>query len=301
MANDAVECVLDCRNKLGEGIIWDAAEKVLWWVDVPMPSEIHRLDPRTGDHKVWQFAEMVMSLSKRRDGTLLVASHHGLNIFNPTDGTLKRVAAPEADKPLNRSNDGSTDAKGRFWFGTMRNNIAPDNTYLAVPESGGTLYRVGADMVPVPMDGGVGIANATCWAPDGRTMYFADTLAGNIYAYDYDLELGAISNKRVFFDHSGDGFPDGSTVDAEGHMWNARWEGGCVLRISPDGKIDRKIDVPANRVTCCAFGGEDLGTLYITTSRLHFTEDELKTQAQAGGVFAVRPGVKGVVQAQFAG
>lgn len=301
MTDSAVECVLDCRNKLGEGIIWDAAEKVLWWVDVPMPAEIHRFDPVSGDHKVWQLSEMVMSLSKRRDGTLLVASHHGLNVFNPADGTLKRVAAPEADKPLNRCNDGSTDAKGRFWFGTMRNNIAPDNTYLAVPESTGTLYRVGPDMVPVAMDGGIGIANATCWAPDGKTMYFADTLVGNIYAYDYDLELGAISNKRVLSNDADHGFPDGCTVDAEGYLWSARWEGGCVLRIAPDGRIDRKIDVPASRVTCCAFGGDDLGTLYITSSRLHLTAEDLKDQSRAGGLFAIRPGVKGVIQAQFAG
>jgi L-arabinonolactonase len=301
MTDNTVTCVIDSRNKLGEGIMWDPAERVLWWVDVPMPSEIHRLDPATGDHKVWRFSEMVTSLSKRRNGTLLVASHHGLNVFNPADGTLKRVASPEADKPLNRANDGSTDARGRFWYGSMRNNIAPDNTYLDVPESTGTLYRVGADMVPVSMDGGIGISNATCWSPDGRTMYFADTLAGNIYAYDYDLELGAISNKRILSMDADHGFPDGCTVDAEGYLWSARWEGGCVLRIAPDGRIDRKIDVPARRVTCCAFGGDDLGTLYITSSRLHFTEDELKTQPQAGGVFAVRPGVQGLAQAQFAG
>lgn len=301
MSTDDVACVLDCRNKLGEGVIWDAAEKVLWWVDVPTPSAIHRFDPVSKDHKHWVMPEMVMSLSKRRDGTLLVASHHGLNIFNPRDGKLQRIAAPEADKPLNRSNDGSTDARGRFWFGTMRNNIAPDNTYLDVPESAGTLYRVGADMVPVPMDGGVGIANATCWSPDGKTMYFADTLAGAIYAYDYDLELGAISNKRILFNEDGHGYPDGCTVDAEGYLWNARWEAGCVLRISPDGRIDRKIDVPALRVTCCAFGGDDLSTLYITSSRLHLDEEQLRNSSQAGGLFAVRPGVRGIAQAQFAG
>jgi L-arabinonolactonase len=301
MSDSSVQCVLDCRNKLGEGVIWDPAEKVLWWVDVPMPSAIHRFDPVSGDHKVWHFPEMVMSLSKRRNGTLLVASHHGLNVFSPTDGSLRRVAAPEADKPLNRSNDGSTDARGRFWFGTMRNNIAPDNTYVGVSESDGTLYRVGADLVPVPMDGGIGISNATCWAPDGKTMYFADTLAGVIYAYDYDLDLGAISNRRIFSAEQDYGYPDGATVDAEGYLWSGRWEGGCVLRIAPDGRIDRKIEVPAKRVTCCAFGGGDLATLYITTSRLHFTEAELSTQSQAGGLFAVRPGVKGVPQAQFAG
>jgi L-arabinonolactonase len=301
MVSDEVRCMFDCRDKLGEGIIWDPVEQVLWWVDVPMPSAIHRLIPHTGQHDQWTMTEMVMSLSKRRDGRLVVASHHGLNVFDPRDGSLKRVAAPEADKPLNRCNDGSTDAAGRFWFGTMRNNIAADNTYLDVPESVGTLYKVGADLVPVPMEGGIGISNATCWSPDAKTMYCADTLVGAIYAYDFDLELGAISNRRVFAAPEGYGYPDGCTVDADGYLWNARWEGSCVLRFAPDGSIDRKIDVPASRVTCCAFGGPDLGTLYITSSRLHLTAEDLSNQPQAGGLFAVRPGVSGVRPTQFAG
>ena len=298
---DEVKCILDCKDKLGEGIIWDPGEGVLWWVDVPMPSVIHRLDPQSGQHDEWPMREMVMSLSKRRDGRLLVASHHGLNIFDPKDGSLKRIAAPEADKPLNRCNDGGTDAAGRFWFGTMRNNIGDHNAYLAVPESAGTLYRVGPDLVPVPMDGSIGIANATCWSPDAKTMYFADTLVGAIYAYDYDLDLGAIANRRILAAPEDCGYPDGCTVDAEGYLWNARWEGGCVLRITPDGSIDRVLKVPASRVTCCTFGGPDLGTLYITTSRLHLTAEELANQSQAGGIFAVRPGVSGLCPVEFAG
>lgn len=298
---DDVRCILDCEDKLGEGIIWDAVENVLWWVDVPMPSTIHRLDPETGRHDQWPMQEMVTSLSKQGDGRLLVASHHGLNVFDPITGTLRRVAAPEADKPLNRCNDGGTDAAGRFWFGTMRNNIAPDNTYLDVPESVGTLYRVGPGLVPVAMDSGIGISNATCWSPDAKTMYFADTLAGAIYAYDFDVAQGAISNRRIFAAPEGYGFPDGATVDAQGYVWNARWEGRCVLRFAPDGSIDRVLQVPASRVTCCAFGGRDLSTLFITTSRLHLSQEDLNNQSQAGGVFAVRPGVSGVHPTQFAG
>lgn len=297
-----VTCVLDARDKLGEGIIWDAAEGCLWWVDVPRPAAIHRFDPQTGEDRSWAMPEMVMSLSKRRDGTLLVASHRGLNVFDPRDGSLKRVAAPEADRPENRSNDGGTDPRGRFWFGTMGNNIADDNSYVA-PAGGraGSLYRVGADMVPVRMDGPIGISNSTCWSPDGRTMYFADTLEGTIFAYDFDPELGAISNRRVFAAPEGHGYPDGSCVDAEGCLWNARWEGGCVIRFAPDGTIDRILQVPAARVTCCTFGGPDLSTLYITTSRLHLSEEELTHQPQAGGLFAAWPGVAGQPPTLFAG
>ena len=296
-----VQCVLDCQDKLGEGVIWDSAEKVLWWVDVLMPSAIHRLDPNSGAHRQWVRPEMVMSLSKRRDGTLLVASHHGLNVFNPADGSLKRIAGPETDQPLNRSNDGGTDAKGRFWFGTMRNNIAADNSYIDVPEDLGSLYRMGADLLPVRMDGPFGISNSTAWSPDARTMYFADTRAGCIYAYDFDLALGAISNRRTFSNLQDHGYPDGSCVDAEGFLWNARWEGGCVIRFAPDGSIDRIVKVPASRVTCCAFGGDDLSTLFVTTSRLHLTAEELAGQPQAGGLFSCRPGLTGQAPNQFTG
>ena len=289
-----VACVLDCRDKLGEGVIWDAEARCLWWVDVPRPARIQRLNPGTGDHQDWPVPEMVMSLSPRRDGTLLVASHHGLNVFDPRDGSLRRVAAPEADKPANRSNDGGTDARGRFWFGTMGNNIAPAGGSV------GSLYRVGPDMVPVRMDGPVGIANSTCWSPDGRTMYFADTMLGTIYAYDFDAEIGAIWNRRVFTTE-GPGYPDGSCVDAEGFLWNARWEGACVLRFAPDGSLDRAFPIPASRVTCCCFGGDDLRTLYVTTSRLHLTPDELARHPQAGGLFALRPGPAGQPPNRFAG
>lgn len=294
-------CVFDARDKLGEGIIWDAVEGVLWWVDVPRPAVIHRLDPATGAHRAWPMPEMVMSLSKRRDGRLVVASHRGLNLFDPADGSLKRVAAPEADRPLNRSNDGGTDARGRFWFGTMGNNIADDNAYVDPPGVLGSLYRVGPDLVPVRMDGPFGITNSTCWAPDGRTMYFADTLLGTIYAYDFDLELGALSNRRAFAAPEGLGYPDGSCVDAEGFLWNARWEGGAVVRFAPDGSVDRIVAVPAARVTSCTFGGADLATLFITTSRLHLDDEALRAQPQAGGVFAVRPGVAGQPPNLFAG
>ena len=293
MTQTDVSCAFPARDKLGEGVIWDAVAGVLWWVDVPMPAVLHRLDPASGQHDSWPMPEMVMSLSPCPDGRLLIASHHGLNLFDPADGLLKRIAAPEADKPLNRSNDGGTDPKGRFWFGTMLNNIAPDNTYLDVPEATGSLYRVGPDLAPVRMDGQVGIANSIAWSPDGATMYFADTATATIHANDFDAEAGAIWNRRVFAAPEGYGYPDGSCVDAEGFLWNARWEGGCVLRFAPDGSIDRVVKVPASRVTCCAFGGAELDTLFITTSRLHLTDAELADQPEAGGLFAHVPGVRG--------
>ena len=301
LINTKVECVLDCRDKLGEGVFWCPTERALYWVDVPMPSCLHRWDPKTSKHQTWVMPEMITSLAKRNDGTLLIASHRGLNVFDRRNGTLVRIAAPEANRPENRANDGGSDNKGRFWFGTMLNNVAPDGTYLDGPESTGVLYKVEPDLRIVPMEGGVGISNAICWSPDNRRMYFADTLVGAIHIYDFDLELGAISNKRIFAKLDGCGYPDGATVDAEGYVWNARWEGGSVIRFAPDGAVDVVVTIPASRVTCCAFGGDDLDTLYVTTSRLHLTEKELAMQPQAGGVFALKPGVRGLPRPAFAG
>jgi sugar lactone lactonase YvrE len=296
-----VTCVVDCEDQLGEGALWCPVEQAVYWVDLPHPGRIHRYVPRSGEHDVWIINEMVMSMSKRADGALLVASHHGLNVFDPQAGSMKRVAAPEAHLPANRANDGSTDAAGRFWYGTMANNVADDNAYFDPGVSTGILYKVEAGFRATPMLGGIGIHNATCWSPDAKTMYFADTVKGEIYACDYDLALGAIANKRVFSKLEGHGHPDGATVDAEGYLWSARWAGGCVIRFAPDGSIDRIVTVPASRVTSCAFGGDALDTLYITTSGLHLPEDEARAQPQAGGLFACQPGVKGLPTAQFAG
>lgn len=298
--NHAV-CVLDCRDKLGEGIFWCPEEQVLYWVDIAMPSTLHRLDPVTGNHDIWAMPEMISALAKRKDGTLFVTSHHGLNFFDPKTGVLTRVVAPEAGRPLNRANDGAPDARGRFWYGSMTNNIAPDGSDLPITSPTGVLYRVEPDLRVIPMDGPVGIANGTCFSPDGGTLYFADTMAETIYAYDLDLESGGISHKRIFSQLSGYGFPDGSTVDAEGYVWNARWEAACVIRFSPDGEIDRVVDIPASRVTCCAFGGRYLDELYVTTARMNVAPTELEKHPQAGGVFALSPGVRGLPRPVFGG
>ena len=270
-SEDLATCVLDSQDKLGEGIFWCPDEQVIYWVDIAMPSLLQRFEPVTGQHKTWAMPEMITALAKRKDGTFFVTSHHGLNFFDPKSEKLTRVATPEADQPLNRANDGAPDPRGRFWYGSMTNNIADDGSDLEIAAPTGTLYRVEPDLKVVPMDGPVGISNGTSFSPDGSTLYFADTMAETIYAYDLDLDSGDISNKRIFSNLTGYGYPDGSTVDAEGYVWNARWEAACVIRFSPDGEIDRVVKIPASRVTCCAFGGANLDTLYVTTSRRNWS------------------------------
>ena len=299
--SDQATCVLDCQDKLGEGIFWCAEEQVIYWVDIAMPSFLQRYNPVTAEHKTWAMPEMITALAKRKDGTLFVTSHHGLNFFDPQSETLTQVATPEAHLPLNRANDGSSDPRGRFWYGSMTNNIADDGSDLPIPSSTGTLYRVEPDLKVVAMDGPVGISNGTCFSPEGSILYFADTMAETIYAYDLDLDSGDISNKRVFSNLKGHGYPDGSTVDAEGYVWNARWEAACVIRFSPDGEIDRIVNIPASRVTCCAFGGANLDELYVTTSRMNVDPSEIEKHPQAGGLFALTPGVLGLPRPIFAG
>lgn len=297
----AVAVAVPAMDKLGEGAFWCPDEAALYWLDVPMPSRIHRLHPASGTHDEWPMREMVASMAKRPDGTLLVASHHGLNSFDPRTGSLTRLAAPEAHLPDNRSNDGAPDARGRFWYGTMCNNIAADGSYFDRGLASGILWKVEPDLTATPMVEGIGISNAVAFSPDNRTFYFADTIQETIYAFDFDIETGTLGERRVFAGPQGDGlgYPDGACIDAEGYLWNARWEGACVIRFAPDGRVDRIVAIPASRVTSCAFGGDALDTLYVTTSRLHLGDEELRRYPDAGALFSFRPGVRGLKRPSF--
>jgi sugar lactone lactonase YvrE len=301
IAQTPVTCLLDCRDKLGEGCFWDADTQTLWWLDAIVPSAIHRLHVASGAYRRWQFDEMVTAMAKRRDGTLIVGSARGINFFNPGTGALTRLARIEADKPLNRGNDGACDARGRFWFGTMMNNVGTYGADVPITAATGTLYRVDPDGTAVAMQGGVGVSNGPCWSPDNRIFYFSDSRARIIWAYDFDLDDGAISNRRVLNDTTDFGYPDGATVDRDGYVWSARWEGACVLRIDPRGRIDRVVPMPARRVTNVCFGGAGLDTMYVTTSRLHVPDDHLRRYPLQGGLFCFDPGVTGFEKHAFAG
>jgi sugar lactone lactonase YvrE len=294
-----VECVVDAKCWLGEGPAWHASESALYWVDVP-GKRIHRWLPATGAHHTFDAPELVTAVVIRSNGGLLAASGSGLDFFDPGSGRFTRFAAPESDLPRNRSNDAKCDRHGRFWYGTMQNNFAPDMSEVPITEHSGWLYRVGPEGTVTRMDGPFGICNTLAWSPDDRTMYFGDTL-DCIYAYDFEPASGTIASRRPFARVEGMGFGDGSTIDSEGFLWNARWDGGCVIRFAPDGSVDRVVEMPCRRVTSCCFGGDDLATLYVTTVRYGLSEAELRDQPQAGGVFAIDAGVKGLPEGRFAG
>ncbi len=295
----AVSSAVASQNDLGEGAFWDVERQRLWWVDVPMPSKICMFEPASGAVETYELPQMATSLRAKRDGSgLIVATHSGVGSFDYATGTLAHLIDPEPGRPYNRSNDGGTDARGRFWFGTMQNNFAPDGSPIAIVEASGTLFRLDPDMTLTQHDHGIRIANTVCWSPDNRTMYFCDTASDVISAYDYDIDSGTISNKRAFasFDR---GVPDGSTVDADGCLWNARWDGSCVVRFTPKGEVDMVVEVPAAKPTSCAFGGSDLGDLYITTARYGETAETLTRAPLTGDVLVCRPGAKGLPAATF--
>lgn len=243
---------------------------------------------------------MVTALAPRRSGGLLAALRDRLAFFDPESGAFTAFVAPEADRPGNRSNDGKCDRQGRFWYGTMGNNLAPDGGDVPLGEPSGWLWRVDPDGTATRMDGPFGISNTLAWSPDDRVMYFGDTLDA-IYAYDFDPASGGIANRRVLSRAAAAGFADGSTIDAEGCLWNCRWDGAAVVRIAPDGSVREQVSLPCQRVTSACFGGPDLATLYVTTARHGLSEAELAGQPLAGGLFAVETGTCGLPDGAFAG
>jgi sugar lactone lactonase YvrE len=284
--------VVDGRAILGEGPSWCPVERALYWVDIHAPA-LHRFEPRSGATRRWSLPEDIGSFALRQGGGAVVALRTCLGFLDLDDGRLTRVCEPEADRPHHRFNDGKCDRRGRFWSGTMPTTMR---------EPTGALYRLDPDLTWHRMLDGFTVPNSIAWSPDSRTMYFADTPTRHIFAFDFDLDRGTLANRRVFATvPEGAGYPDGSTVDAEGCLWNAHWDGWRLTRYAPDGRIDRVLELPVQRPTSCAFGGDGLDVLYITSASHRLTPDDLRRGPQAGGLFAVDVGVTGLPEPRFAG
>jgi sugar lactone lactonase YvrE len=283
------ECVLDCKAALGEGAVWCDRTQALYWVDILAPA-LHRYEPASGKERAWLMPEPVGTVALGPDNRVLVALASGLAWFDPETDRLDRFLAIEADRPDTRLNDGRCDHQGRLWVGSMSRGT---------PEPIGVLYRCTVQAA-TPVRTGIKVPNCTAFNPDGRRMYFTDTPTRIVQTFDLDPETGELSGEREFTTFpASHGWPDGATVDAEGGLWVAHWEGGRVSRFTPDGELDRAIRVAAPRVTCCAFGGPDLGTLFITTARHGLGAEALSKAPLSGGLFAVRPGVAGLPEPRF--
>jgi sugar lactone lactonase YvrE len=292
---------MDCRDKIGEGAAWYAEDQAIYWLDVPMPSLLHRLFPATGRHETWDMPEMISAIARRKDGSLLIASQSGLNLFDPRKSRLEPKVSPERDQPLNRANDSAPDAASRFWLGTMMNNLGPNGSELPITGAAGAVWRVEPDFSFSKELENITITNGIAWSPDNRTMYVADSAAKLIHAYDFDIASGKVSNSCIFSAIEDLGYPDGAAVDSEGCLWSARWEGECVARFRPDGSVDFIVPIPASLVTSLAFGGPDLRTVYVTTARQGATPEAIARYPQQGGLFAFEAPVAGLPRPQFAG
>ena len=288
-----VDCVLDSACALGEGPYYDRESGRVLFVDI-IDRKAHLLLPDSGRHETLAFPEPVSAIIPARSGGY-VATLASRVVKVGEGGAIADFAVGDTN-PACRANEARTDSRGRLWVGTMQNNIGPNREDLPVTSSIGTLHRIDADGRATRFLEGIGISNTLVWSPDDRTLYFADTIANRIDAFDFDAEAGTIANRRPFV-AGGPGGPDGSAMDAEGCLWNARWGAGCLIRTRPDGREDRRIDLPVIQPTSCVFGGPDLDTLYITSARVSLREPG----PLDGALLAIRPGVRGLPCHPFAG
>jgi sugar lactone lactonase YvrE len=296
---------VQCENHLGEGPVWDVEEGRLYWVDgtgrrVGKPS-IWRLDPRTGRTEHWSLHHDVGAMALRRGGGAVLALDDGFYFFDFDSGKLDLIALVDAGEPRTRLNDGKCDRRGRFFAGGM-----DDREELKICG----LWRLDPDLTVTQVEQGIICSNGPCWSPDDRTFYFADSFQGEIWAYDYDIDRGTLANRRTFASFAADGgVADGSTVDAEGCLWNAQIISGDLVRYAPDGTVERRIGMPVRNITSVMFGGPDLDELYVTSmARVkhpavhdHFRR-EVKPQFLAGSLFKVTGlGIRGLPEPRFAG
>ncbi len=288
-------CVAAVEDLCGEGAVWHAAEEVLYWTDINR-FLIHRFNPTDGSVKTWKFEEPVTALALTdRDDTLAVVLGSCVIFWEPDSGQRRESGFRLQGWPAVRLNDARPDPRGSLWLGSMRNNVHPDGSAGEAGGTDGVLYRFDPDGTISEWKRGIGIANTLAWSPDKTLFYFADSLANAVRMYDYDRVTGEIGRERPFLCDFPRGLPDGSTVDAEGFLWNCRYYGGCIVRVAPDGVIDRIIEMPVANVTTCTFGGRERMTLYVTTSALGASKEE----RHAGGLFAIQTDVCGQAENRF--
>jgi L-arabinonolactonase len=281
---------VDAQARLGECPLWCDRTNSLWWTDIESCSISRR--GADGEVRHWAFPEKVGSFAFcADDARLLLGLARGIALFDPASGRMSEVVPLNAGDADIRINDGRCDRQGRFVFGMFNKAEAPV----------GHFYRVNGDLqierLPLPP---AGVGNSIAFSPDGATMYYADSPTRTIFSVDYRAD-GRIGEPRVFVTlpaHAG--FPDGSTVDAQGGLWNAQWMGSCVVRYDSAGRESARFDLPVSRPTCPAFGGPQLDELYVTSARIGLDHDALQREPAAGGVIALTPGWHGLPESRFA-
>ena len=284
-----VELLLDCKNTLGEGITYSSVNNNLYWLDINNKSKLFKLNLSSNKSELFELPEIVTATSVKSDDELILASNNGLNLFTISNKKFERVLNIEDQLKSTRSNDGGSDAYGRFWLGTMQNNFDKDGNDIPIKDNIGKLYKVDIDMNISVAEEGLGIPNTFVWSPNNTKFYFTDTLNGKILSYNFELESGELSNKKDFAQFER-GHPDGSTIDTDGCIWNCRWGGSCIVRFTPTGEVDQIIEMPVQNITNCIFGGSDMKTLFITTAS---NREENKNDLD-GSLFAINLNYQGI-------
>jgi sugar lactone lactonase YvrE len=286
----AAHCVWPAAACLGEGPVWSARERAVWFVDIKQ-KRIHCLVPASGQQQSWDAPAEPGFLAPVRGGGFIAGLKSGLHRFDPASGSFTLLTTVEPPHLENRLNDGFVDARGRLWFGSMHD---PETA------NSGALYRMTPAGKCERADEGYCVTNGPAVSPDGKTLYHVDTSSQIIYAFDLGPD-GSLTNKRVFARIQEPGvYPDGPIVDAQGFIWTGLFGGWGLVRYSPQGEMVERIEIPCANVTKAAFGDDDLRTLYITTAWVGLSESDRQTQPLAGGLFSMRVPVPGLPQNEVA-
>lgn len=288
MAKFPLHNVLTARARLGEGPIWDDRHGLLYWVDI-YNHWVHQFNPDTGEDVRMDVGDVVGAIALTDTHHLLLAQRHQLAELDLGSGTVTPLLPIEQDLPNNRFNDGKCDAAGRFWFGSMSSD-----------EQAGSLYCYDGAGQLTQRETQLTISNGLGWSPDNGTFYLTDSPKQIIYAYDFDLASGSLGHRRVLIDLTDETFfPDGLTVDQDGCLWSAMWDGGCVIRFDPNGQEMARLPMPVQRPTSCTFGGSALSQLYITTAAVGLSEHEIQENLYAGDLFCVDTDTAGLPSPRF--
>jgi len=284
-----LEHLISVQCELGENPLWSVTENAFYWTDI-IGQCIYRYSADSGKRERFETGVQVGCFAFRCKGGLVMGAENGLALWDFRSKTVDFLIRFDEVKPPARFNDGKVDRQGRFWAGTMSDR--PENK----------LYRLNRSHQVTVMESGVSIANGTGWSPDDRTMYFTDSTARLIYQYDFDKATGNLSNRRIFAKvHDELGVPDGLTVDSEGFVWSAVWNGWRVIRYAPDGSIEREIKMPVQCPSSVTFGGKHLDELYITSARSDLTPEQRQAQPWSGDIFRLKVGIKGIPEPFYEG
>jgi L-arabinonolactonase len=276
--------ILEVKNELGEGVLWDARIQMAVWTDI-QSAYFWQWQPGS-EPKSFALPQRLGSIALTdTPGTYLGAFEDGFARFTPATGAFDMLAPVTTDHAHLRLNDGRVDHSGTFWAGSMAE---------AKGHPLGNLWRYDGGGRATPFLGDIKIPNSLCWNCDGTQMYFADSPCQTIWRYAFDPWLGPVGEPKIFVTTTGDRYPDGSCVDSEDHLWNAQWGSGEVVRYRPDGSIERRIALPVTQPSCVAFGGPDLNLLLVTTARDGLSVDKLTRQPLAGALFVYQTDVTGL-------